>query len=113
MYLGSAAQVTISHKAILSCAQNEAYPALAVTFSFRILPLKMILTPHPPKFMLDPCVKKNCDNYFGFVLLACTVVRFRFSEVPKTFRARKAIRNTPTRLFCNADLIICCKWVEN
>jgi len=76
VFLGSAAQVTIPHIAILSCAQNEAYPALAVAFSFRILPLKMILIPHPAKFMLDPCVKKNFDNYFGFVLLACTVVRF-------------------------------------
>ena len=32
-----------------------------------------------------------------------------FSKVPKTFRARKAIPNTPTRLFCKAGLFICCK----
>ena len=30
----------------------------------------------------------------------------RFSKVPKTFLARKAIRKTPTRLFCKAGLFI-------
>ena len=39
--------------------------------------------------------------------------RVRFSKVPKTFRARKAIRNTPTRLFCKAGLFICCKGNKN
>ena len=29
-----------------------------------------------------------------------------FSKVPKTFRARKAIRKTPARLFCKAGLYI-------
>ena len=33
----------------------------------------------------------------------------RFSKVPKTFRARKAIRKTATRLFCKAGFFICCK----
>ena len=33
----------------------------------------------------------------------------RFSKDPKTLRARKAIRKTPTRLFCKAGLFICCK----
>ena len=33
----------------------------------------------------------------------------RFSKVPKTFRAGKAIRKTTTRSFCKADLFICCK----
>ena len=28
----------------------------------------------------------------------------RFSKVPKTFRARKTIRKTPTRIFCKAGL---------
>ena len=32
----------------------------------------------------------------------------RFSKDPKTLRARKAIRKTPTRLFCKAGLFICC-----
>ena len=33
----------------------------------------------------------------------------RFSRVPKTFRARKTIREPATRLFCKAGLFICCK----
>ena len=33
----------------------------------------------------------------------------RLSKVPKTFRARKAIRKTPTFLFCKAGRFICCK----
>ena len=33
----------------------------------------------------------------------------RFSKVPRTFRARKAISKTATRLFCKASLLICCK----
>ena len=37
----------------------------------------------------------------------------RFSKVPKTFRARKAIRKTPTSLFCKAGLFICCKGNKN
>ena len=37
----------------------------------------------------------------------------RFSKVPKTFRARKAIRKTPTCLSCNAGLFICCKGNKN
>ena len=32
----------------------------------------------------------------------------RFSKDPKTFRARKAIRETPTCLICKAGLFICC-----
>ena len=37
-----------------------------------------------------------------------------FSKVPKSFRARKAIRRTPTSLFCKAALfIICCKENKN
>ena len=36
----------------------------------------------------------------------------RFSKVPKTFRARKAIRKTATCLFCKAGLIICCKGIK-
>ena len=34
----------------------------------------------------------------------------RFSKVPRTFRARKAIRKITTCLFCKAGLFICCKW---
>ena len=37
----------------------------------------------------------------------------RFSKVPKPFRARKAIHKTPTRLFCEAGLFICCKGSKN
>ena len=33
----------------------------------------------------------------------------RFSKVPTTFRARKAIRKTPTCLFCKAGPFTCCK----
>ena len=31
----------------------------------------------------------------------------RFSKIPKTFRARKAIRETPTCLLCKAGLFTC------
>ena len=37
----------------------------------------------------------------------------RFSKVPKTFRARKAIRKTTTCLFCKAGLFRCCKGNKN
>ena len=37
----------------------------------------------------------------------------RFSKVSKTFRIRKAIRKTPTRLFCKAGPLICCKGNRN
>ena len=36
-----------------------------------------------------------------------------FSKVPKTLRARKAIRKTPTRLFCEAGRFKCCKGNTN
>ena len=37
----------------------------------------------------------------------------RFSNVPRTFRARKAIRKITTCLFCKADLFTCCKGNKN
>ena len=37
----------------------------------------------------------------------------RFSNVPKTLRAREDIRKTPTRLFCEAGLFTCCKANKN
>ena len=37
----------------------------------------------------------------------------RFSKVPNTFRIRKAIRKTPTRVFCKAGRLICCKGNKN
>ena len=37
----------------------------------------------------------------------------RFSKVPRTFRARKAIRKTTTYLFCKAGLLIRCKRNKN
>ena len=37
----------------------------------------------------------------------------RFSKVPRTFRARKAICKTTTCLFCKAGLSICCKGNKN
>ena len=37
----------------------------------------------------------------------------RFSKVPRTFRARKAIRKTTTCLFCKAGLSICCNGDKN
>ena len=33
--------------------------------------------------------------------------RARFSKIPKTLQAQKAIRKALTRLFCKADLFIC------
>jgi len=36
-----------------------------------------------------------------------------FSQVPRTFRARKAIHKTTTCLFCKAGLFICCKGNKN
>ena len=37
----------------------------------------------------------------------------RILESPETFRTRKAIRKTPTRLFCKAGLFMCCKGSKN
>ena len=37
----------------------------------------------------------------------------RFSKVPRTFRARKAIRKITTCLFCKTGLFICCKGNKN
>ena len=37
----------------------------------------------------------------------------RFSKVPRTFRARKAIRKSTTCLLCKAGLFICCKGNKN
>ena len=37
----------------------------------------------------------------------------RFSKVAKTFRTRKVIRKTLTRLFCKAGVFICCKENKN
>ena len=37
----------------------------------------------------------------------------RFSNVPRTFPTRKAIRKTTTCLFCKAGLLICCKGNKN
>ena len=37
----------------------------------------------------------------------------RFSKVPRTFRARKAIRKSTTCLFCKAGLFMCCKGNKN
>jgi len=44
-----------------------------------------------------------------FVVLLSRGTGARFSKVLKTFRGRKAIRKTPTCLFCKAGLFICCK----
>ena len=37
----------------------------------------------------------------------------RFSKVPKTLRARKAVRKSPTHLFCISGLFMCCKGNKN
>ena len=44
-----------------------------------------------------------------------TLARGPFLESPENFnsRARKAIRKTPTRLFCEAGLFISCKGNKN
>ena len=50
-----------------------------------------------------PTIERLCAINLIF-FFSCVTVRLRsgprFSKVPKTFRARKAIRKTPTRLFC-------------
>ena len=48
-------------------------------------------------------------DVFGYLKISLGA---RFTKVPKTFRARKVIRKTPTRLFCKAGLFICCKGME-
>ena len=53
-------------------------------------------------------------SYYCLVELPVIVNRAsRFSKVPRTFRARKAIRKTTTYLFCKAGLLICCKGNKN
>ena len=37
----------------------------------------------------------------------------RFMKVPRTFRARKAIRKITTCSFCKADIFTCCKGNKN
>ena len=37
----------------------------------------------------------------------------RFLKVPRTFRARKAIRKITTCSFCKADIFTCCKGNKN
>ena len=43
----------------------------------------------------------------------CKTAGARLSKVPKTFRARKAIRKTTTRSFCKPGHFICCKGNKN
>ena len=55
---------------------------------------------------------------FGFILpndsrTCSTIPGARYSKVPRTFRARKAIRKITTCLFCKADLFTCCKGNKN
>ena len=45
--------------------------------------------------------------FHGLLLGPC------FSKVPRTLRARKAIRKSTTCLFCKAGLFICCKGNKN
>ena len=37
----------------------------------------------------------------------------RYAKVPKTLRAQKIMRKTPTRSFCEAGLFTCCKGNKN
>ena len=55
-------------------------------------------------FWLVPKTKSKTFGDKAFFISAA-----RFSKVPKTFRARKAISKTATHLFCKAGLLICCK----
>ena len=54
-----------------------------------------------------------------FFVDCCSVSAFhlcpgaRFSKVPRTFRARKAIRKATTCSFCKAGLFVCCKANQN
>ena len=50
---------------------------------------------------------------FGAVGVIMLKPGARFSKVPRTFRARKAIRKTATSLFCKAGLFICCRGNKN
>ena len=50
---------------------------------------------------------------FGAVGVIMLKPGARFSKVPRTFRARKAIRKTATCLFCKAGLFICCRGNKN
>ena len=60
---------------------------------------------------------QNLANQRKILKIVKFVVTFNpgahFSKVPKTFRARKAIPKTATRLFCKAGLFICCKGNKN
>ena len=49
------------------------------------------------------------NKEYLWILGGITCTRDRFSKVPRTFRARKAIRKTTTSLFCKTGLLICCK----
>ena len=85
------------------------------------------LTFHPWFLVLYWSLKGKIASFsvFKFIRVAKTClwtrsircVRYtpggRFSKVPKTFRARKAIRKTPTCLSCNAGIFICCKGNKN
>ena len=52
-------------------------------------------------------------RFFFFEIRRIMCSGARFSKVPRTFRARKAIRKTTTCLFCKAGLLICCKGNKN
>ena len=51
--------------------------------------------------------KKEYYGIFRTGLLQIKGSGALFSEVPKTLRARKAIRRTPSCIFCKAGLFMC------
>ena len=110
-------------------------------FLSQFLPPPYFLFPHPgpsssilptPNFSFSPFslpfppISPSSQLFLGYFSLLPRPVLFlpppmarsttpggRFSKVPKTFRARKAFRKTPTCLSCNAGLFICCKGNKN
>ena len=59
------------------------------------------------------CKMRNHNGERVIASMKQTGTDVRFSKDPKTLRARKAIRKTPTRLFCKPGLFICCKGNKN
>ena len=68
----------------------------------------------PNHYTLDKCYE-IIELYCGWKYTPFELQRpgVHFSKDPKTLRARKAIRKTPTRLLCKAGVFICCKGNKN
>ena len=72
------------------------------------------LTNHLKRFQLRSKVDiSQGAEYESWLIFSPSGAGARFSKVPRTFRARKAIRKTTTCFFCKAGLFICCKGNKN